>query len=231
MGRWRAGQTDDALPAGLATRDWVDCTLANGERRCALDVPDGSGGRIDAVIFPDDQPRQARVVMRRDDQTTTIAPSRLLLAGGMAVDDIAGADPSAPAVLLDGQQRALVGRPRGHRVTLRPPHVPRRPRARPLSQARPARRRRQRNASRRGRWSGENSTHRVTRGFTEGGHDGVGRVGAGGGAHAVRVEESRRRDRAAKVLSAPASAAVFQSRSRTQAAPVARANAAALSAW
>jgi len=29
----------------------------------------------------------------------------------MAVDDIAGAEPSAPAVLLDGQQRALVGRP------------------------------------------------------------------------------------------------------------------------
>jgi hypothetical protein len=111
MGRWRSGPTDDALPAGLAIRDWVDCVLANGERRCALEVPDGTGGRIDAVVFPDDQPQQARVVMRRDDQTTTIAPSRLLLAGGMAVDDIAGADPSAPAVLLDGQQRALVGRP------------------------------------------------------------------------------------------------------------------------
>ena len=46
MGRWRPGQPDDAQPVGLFTRDWVPCELANGERRCALDIPDGHGGSM-----------------------------------------------------------------------------------------------------------------------------------------------------------------------------------------
>lgn len=111
IGRWRPGQAEDREPTGLFVRDWVDCAATGGERRCPVDAPDGRGGRIEAVVFPDDRPREARLAVRRDGAVSIVAPSRLLLAGGMAVDSIAGPDPTAPAVLLDGQQHALVGRP------------------------------------------------------------------------------------------------------------------------
>lgn len=111
MGRWRPGQSDDPQPAGLMVRDWVDCAVADGERRCPVGMPDGRGSQIDAVVFPDERPREARLAMRRDGATSTVVPSQLLLAGGMEVDTVTGPDASAPAVLLDGQQRALVGRP------------------------------------------------------------------------------------------------------------------------
>jgi dolichyl-diphosphooligosaccharide--protein glycosyltransferase len=111
IGRWRPGRGDDGEPVGLLTRDWAECTLAGGERRCRIGTADGRGGEIEAVAFPDGDPRRVRVLMRRDGATSPVVPSRLLLAGGMEVESIVGPDASAPAVLLDGQQRALVGRP------------------------------------------------------------------------------------------------------------------------
>lgn len=111
MGRWRPALSGADAPTGLITRDWSACALADGERRCAVNLPDGRGARVEAVVFPDGEPRRARVVLARDGDTVEVVPSRLLLAGGMAVESIAGADPATPAVLLDGRQRALVGRP------------------------------------------------------------------------------------------------------------------------
>lgn len=111
IGRWRPGPSDDGQPFGLLTRDWVECALADGERRCPVGAPDGRGAQVEAVVFPDGEPRQARVVTRRDGTASAVAPSRLLVAGGMAVEPGAAGDAAAPAVLLDGQQRALVGAP------------------------------------------------------------------------------------------------------------------------
>jgi dolichyl-diphosphooligosaccharide--protein glycosyltransferase len=111
MGRWRPGHDGDAEPAGLMVRDWVDCSATDGERRCPVGMPDGRGAQIEAVVFPQDRPGEARVILRRDGADTSVVPSRLLLAGGMEVQGVAGPDANAPAVLLDGQQHALVGRP------------------------------------------------------------------------------------------------------------------------
>ena len=111
IGRWRPDQQDTERPTGLLKRDWAECTLADGRRRCPIGVPDGRGAQIEAVVFPDGEPRRAHLVVRRDGAAAEVAPSRLLLAGGMEVESLANTDADAPAVLLDGQQRALVGQP------------------------------------------------------------------------------------------------------------------------
>lgn len=111
LGRWRPGAAAEDQPAGLLLRDWTTCGDSGGERRCPVYAPDERGARIEAVVFPDGRPQEARIIVERDGAAVALAPSRLLLAGAMSVDIVATGDPSAPAVLLDGQQRALIGRP------------------------------------------------------------------------------------------------------------------------
>lgn len=111
LGRARPGEPLAGGPAGLMVRDWVDCAASGDQRRCPVDMPDGRGARIEAVVFPDGRPREARLILRRDGASTIVEPSQLLLAGGMKVESLSGPDPDAPAILLDGQQHALVGRP------------------------------------------------------------------------------------------------------------------------
>jgi len=112
LGAWRPGGVDPATrPAGLYVRDWVPCALEVDRRRCALRTHDGRGGRVLAVEFPDGRPQEARLVVERDGVTSSTAPSRLLVAGAMDIEATEGSDPSAPALLLDGQQRVLIGAP------------------------------------------------------------------------------------------------------------------------
>ncbi|MFN8642701.1 MAG: hypothetical protein U0802_13995 [Candidatus Binatia bacterium] len=45
MGRWRPDRADDAALAGLITRDWVACALADGTRRCPVWPPTAAARR------------------------------------------------------------------------------------------------------------------------------------------------------------------------------------------
>jgi dolichyl-diphosphooligosaccharide--protein glycosyltransferase len=119
-GWWRLGTWDahtrSAARGGLLTADWVPCEpLDDGRRRCAVGAADGRGGRIDAVVYPADDARQARVGITRLDggQTSEAPPDLLMIADAATVDTVPGANAAdGTAVLIDRDgQRALVGSP------------------------------------------------------------------------------------------------------------------------
>ncbi|MDX2171335.1 MAG: hypothetical protein SF182_29980, partial [Deltaproteobacteria bacterium] len=98
--------------ARLYTADWVDCPLAErGERRCRVGVND-PGGSIEAVRYPADDPRLARVE-RGGGPSRDATPDLLRVAIGDGVETVAGAaQPDGVGVLIDADRhRALVGTP------------------------------------------------------------------------------------------------------------------------
>lgn len=97
----------------LLTNDWIDCPLGDaGERRCRVGLSD-AGGLIEAIRYPADDPRLARVVRPAGVAGNDAPPDLLRVASRDGVETVTGAaQPDGVGVLIDADaHRALVGTP------------------------------------------------------------------------------------------------------------------------
>jgi hypothetical protein len=120
LGAWdpERSDADAARPGrtGFLSSDWIACALADdGRRRCPVERIDANGRRIDAIVYPEDDPSRTRLLSRTSDGTAVeLSPDLLLIADrhGVATVGTGGAAADGTAVLLDReQQRALIGSP------------------------------------------------------------------------------------------------------------------------
>ncbi|MEO8602533.1 MAG: STT3 domain-containing protein [bacterium] len=119
-GWWRIGKWDvhTRRPGsrGLLTSEWVSCAPTGALWRCPIGAVDAPQHRIDTVVYPADDPRQARVATTQLDsgQTAEAPPDRLLLAGADGVVTVGDRDADGVGVVIDTVgHRVLVGSPSG----------------------------------------------------------------------------------------------------------------------
>ena len=123
LGTWDPRRADSAADPqwreaglhGFATADWVPCVpLEGGGRRCPIGHADAHGGQIDAVVYPEDDARQARVASTTAAGEQSAAPDPLIIVDSKAIETVGGTASAddATAVLLDRERhRVLVGSP------------------------------------------------------------------------------------------------------------------------